>query len=60
MEKFVLNLDCVQQTQNLFENEMINVIDDMLPLVPFAKEKIPEHKVHPKLKNPLNKKKTSN
>ena len=48
--------NCVQETWNKFENLLINIVDDIAPLVPFVDNSIKE-KLSPKLKNLLNQKK---
>ena len=48
--------NCVQETWNKFENILINIVDDIVPLVPFVDNSIKE-KLSPKLKNLLNQKK---
>ena len=51
--------NCVQETWNKFENILINIIDDIVPLVPFVDNSIKE-KLSPKLNNLfLKKKKTA-
>jgi hypothetical protein len=39
--------DCVQETWNKFENLLINIVDDIVPLVPFVDNSIKE-KLSPK------------
>ena len=53
---FNLNSNNVQEAWNHFENVIINVIDDIVPIVPFVNNSVKE-KLSPTLKNLLNKKK---
>ena len=39
---FNMRLDCVQETWNWFENELINVVDEIVPIVPFVNDTIKE------------------
>ena len=38
--QFNMNLDCVQETWNRFENKIINVIDVLVPIVPHSNDKV--------------------
>ena len=53
---FSTNINCVQESWNRFENVLINVVDDIVPLVPFVDNSVKE-KMSPKLKNLFNQKK---
>ena len=55
--EFVLDLNCVQQTWNLFENELLKVVDEIVPIVEFANDIVLGSQHTPKLNTLLNKKK---
>ena len=54
---FVTNLDDVQQTWNLFENCLIEIIDDIVPLTPFINDSVVGSTISPAIKSLINKKK---
>ena len=54
---FNTNLNCVQETWNRFENVMINIVDELTPLVPYSNGNFFSNKTPPKIKNLLNIKK---
>ena len=49
--KFNMDLDCVHETWNRFENELIVVIDEIVPNVPHITETIIDSYKDKKLKN---------
>ena len=54
---FNTSLNCVQETWNRFENIMINIVDELTPLVPFCNESIKNSSVPKNVKNLINMKK---
>ena len=54
---FNMNLDCVQETWNRFENELIPIIDHICPIVPFKNDTVANPIKNRKLANLINQKK---
>ena len=54
---FNMNLDCVQETWNRFENKFINVIDYLVPIVPHVNDVILNSDYNSKIKKLINCKK---
>ena len=53
---FVMNVNCVQQTWNLFENELLIVLDEIIPIVPYVNDSVQGSKITPRIKTLINKK----
>ena len=49
-----MNLDCVQETWNRFENKIMNVIDELVPNVPHSNDTVSNTSHNKSLKNLYN------